>query len=597
MGKMTMKADARSCCSRLEFKERDMKKLWYLVLVMLFVSCGNSGLKERDNYRKLIKQGKIIEAIQFVEDNDFFNEEDNELLKHLELGMAHHIAGNYFQSTRHLDRAKEIHQKLFTVSLSKKAGSLVTNENFDIYYGYTYERSLIHFYLSLNHFLMFQQGFHEGFKLVDKDDNEKDVPRKELSASEKSTELQSARAELLGWDSYLKDQSNQKQGRSVFKVDLLAKTYGGFIHEAIGTSEDLQIALRLYKDAKLFLFRNYNAYMTFNKLNKKFRKDYDKLPKLKENEVKKKYVKMTPFQEELKDFLDFKILSITKNTDRRNYNKMVKLHEPSQKVLDRLKNEKETNIGIVYADGFIPSKIPSKQYYGFGAVLNDPKASGAAKAAAAIGAVAISLFAAQTLGLMPPPRKYTPIGAEFGYQTARLTGEHAAIAFELPKIKPLPVKESTEVTLSAGKDAKSLSMTVPVINPMGDIAHEAILEDSSSKYKKLGSRLVLKHLTAIMASYATYKALKNSGKAGFLAKQAAVLQYLAASKGIEASEKADVRYWSTLPATIRFVDMEVPEGDYQASVRELKGREVVKSLSLGGVKASKRKVLLSKRSL
>lgn len=575
-----------------------MKNIWCLALVFFLVSCGNSGLKERDKYRDLIKAGKVKEAIQFVEENEFFNDENNALLKNLELGMGHHLSGNYYQSTKYLDKAKEIHQKLFTVSLSKKAGTLVTNENFDIYYGYTYERSLIHFYLSLNHFLSYQKGYYEAYTVKDKDGNKKEVPKKELSVTEKQRELQGARAELLGWDTYLKDQANQKKGRSVFKVDLLAKTYGGFIHEAIGTSQDLQIALRLYKDAKLFLFRNYNAYSTFNKSNKMFRKDYKKLPKMKEEDVKKKYVKQTQFQEELKDFLDFKILKLTKKVDGRNYKKMVKRHKPTKKVLDRLKNEKsDSNVGVVYMHGFIPSKVPSKQYYGFGAVLNDPKASGAAKAAAAIGAVAISLFAAQTLGLMPPPRRYTPIGAEFGYQTARLTGEHAAIAFELPRIKPRPVKKTSNVVFTKGDGSNGIALDVPVINPMGDIAHEAIVEDSSSKYKKLGSRLVLKHLTAIMASYATYKALKNSGKAGFLAKQAAVLQYLAASKGIEASEKADVRYWSTLPSTIRFADIALPEGDYQATLKEFDGKNLTKSLPMGGIQASAGKKIISKRSL
>jgi hypothetical protein len=575
-----------------------MKNIWCLALVFLLMSCGNSGLKERDKYRNLIKQGKVKEAIQFVEENDFFNEEDNALLKNLELGMGHHLAGNYYQSTKYLDKAKQIHQKLFTVSLSKKAGSLVTNENFDVYYGYTYERSLIHFYLSLNHFLTYQKGYYEAYTAKDKDGNKKEVAKKELSITEKQTELQGARAELLGWDTYLKDQANQKKGRSVFKVDLLAKTYGGFIHEAIGTSSDLQIALRLYKDAKLFLFRNYNAYSTFNKVNKKFRKDYKKLPKMKEDEVKKKYVKQTPFQKNLKEFLDYKILRLTKKVDGRNYKKMLKRHKPSKAVLAKLKKTKaDSNVGVVYMDGFIPAKIPSKQYYGFGAVLNDPKASGPAKAAAAIGAVAISLFAAQTLGLMPPPRRYTPIGAEFGYQTARLTGEHAAIAFELPKIKAKPVKKSSSVFFAQGEGKKGIKLDIPVINPMGDIASEAIIEDSSSKYKKLGSRLVIKHLTAIMASYATYKALKNSGKAGFLAKQAAVLQYLAASKGIEASEKADVRYWSTLPATIRFADIALPKGDYQATLKEFAGKNVTKSLPLGDISANAGKKIISKRSL
>ena len=121
--------------------------------------------------------------------------------------------------------------------------------------------------------------------------------------------------------------------------------------------------------------------------------------------VQKKYVKKTQFQKELKDFLDFKILKLTKKIDGKNYKKELNIQKPTKKVLGRLKREKaDSNVGVVYTHGFIPPKVPSKQYYGFGAVLKNPKASGAAKAAAAIGAVAISIFAAKTLGLMPPPK-------------------------------------------------------------------------------------------------------------------------------------------------------------------------------------------------
>ena len=38
--------------------------------------------------------------------------------------------------------------------------------------------------------------------------------------------------------------------------------------EAFERSEDDQIALQLYKDAKLVLFRNYNAYKTYNTIAK-----------------------------------------------------------------------------------------------------------------------------------------------------------------------------------------------------------------------------------------------------------------------------------------------------------------------------------------
>mgnify|MGYP000293528267 CR=1 FL=1 len=77
-------------------------------------------------------------------------------------------------------------------------------------------------------------------------------------------------------------------------------------------------------------------------------------------------------------------------------------------------------------------------------------------------------------------------------------------------------------------------------------------------------RSVTKHATAIAASFATYKALGGgkSGNDNFLAKNAALIQYVGAAKLIEESEKADTRYWSTLPNEIRLIDLELIPGHY-----------------------------------
>jgi hypothetical protein len=66
-----------------------------------------------------------------------------------------------------------------------------------------------------------------------------------------------------------------------------------------------------------------------------------------------------------------------------------------------------------------------------------------------------------------------------------------------------------------------------------------------------------------MASFATYKALGGGGRENsFLARNAALLQYVGASKVIEESERADTRYWSTLPNEIRLVDFDLAAGVY-----------------------------------
>ena len=76
---------------------------------------------------------------------------------HMEQGLLYHLMGKTEDSLKHLSKAKNIHQKLYTISIKKKIQTLVTNETFDSYYGSLFERSLIHFYLTLGHFKLYQK--------------------------------------------------------------------------------------------------------------------------------------------------------------------------------------------------------------------------------------------------------------------------------------------------------------------------------------------------------------------------------------------------------------------------------------------------------
>ena len=77
--------------------------------------------------------------------------------------------------------------------------------------------------------------------------------------------------------------------------------------------------------------------------------------------------------------------------------------------------------------------------------------------------------------------------------------------------------------------------------------------------------------------------MKGTSAGKFFAKSAAVLQYVAASKAIEASEKADTRQWSTLPGSLRMIEFFLPKGEYSL---KLKGGIGGKTYSLGQVKVS-----------
>jgi len=557
------------------------KLIQYTLILLLVASCATGGRKDRGALRDLVGKGLYTEAHNLIKKSRFFQDEDSRLLKYYEKGLIFHIEGKYYQSVLELEKAKELGRKLYTVSLSKKAKTLVTNETYDVYYGPKYEQSIVHFYLALNHFLLSQTGVHEGYTLQHKDEKPKIIPEKILSKQEKRDELYKARAEIVAWDSLLSTWRSERAGRKIYKNDLMAKIFGGYIHEAIDSAADRNIALQLYKDAKILLFQNYNSYKTFNKSHKKFNKNFSKLSSLKKSKVESDYVSKTKFQQELGDYLDKKILILTKRIRPRDFKKQVRILSPSKKVLAAVKksSKKGSNVAIVLQKGFIPKKIASKQYYGLGKAIG--KNNGAAK----VGSAILTVFAADILGLLPPPNTYNPAGAYVGLNVAQVAVENSSISFELPKIQPSRISDQTVVEVYNKAGTLVRKKVVPVINPLGDIATQAVDEESGSLYPKLGSRLATKHVVAILASFATYNAMKSSSSGKFFAKNAAVLQYVAASKAIEASEKADTRQWSTLPSSLRMIEFYLPKGEYTLKLK-LKGSGTGKTYSIGQVKVS-----------
>jgi len=530
-----------------------------LALILFLISaCGSGGHKERQELRALVNAGQYDKAIEYVEKSAFYAKEDVALLKNLELGLIHNYAGNYYQSAKYLEKAKEIHQKLFTVSIGSAAKTLVMNDNADIYYGQKYERSLIHFYLALDHYLLSQLGVYEGYK-----QGEKVIAEQKLSRDQARLELMGARAEILAWDSYLEWLKNDRQGESVFKNDLLAKLFGGIIHERMGSGSDLETALQLYKDAKILVFRNYNAYPTFNASAVKFKQDFKKLPKLGEEKVKKDYVRSTVFEDELNDFLDYKILSLTKRLRPSGLKETIRQIGANPKIVEKVQKEgrDQPNVSLIVQDGMIPQKIPVTSYYSLESALTPDNPTETQKKIAQIGSQVIMIFAASQLGLLPPPNNYSPVGMEIGVRVAAVAASGMAIGFELPGMENKPIEKQMAVRVYDEKGGHIKDYHLPVVNPLVDLAREAIAEDSASRYTRIGIRLATKHLTAILASYGTYSLMKN--KAGdWLAKSAAVAQYMAAAQGIAATEKADTRYWSTLPSNFRMIDMLLPKGKY-----------------------------------
>lgn len=543
------------------------------ISLILFGCASSGGLKTRDSLRKKLQLKQFNESLALLRESKFYKKKESELLLHLEEGLIYHAMGLYALSNKALDQSRNIYKKLYTESLKGKIKSLIANDNYDVYYGETYERSLINFYKALNYFLIYQKGT----KKVGTDKKLKTV---NLNDSERKDHLYKARAEVVEWDSFLSTKIEAKKGNSVFKNDLLSKTFGAFIHESIGTRDELQIALQLYKDAKTLLFRNYNAYKSFNLNSKKFKGDFQKLPQMKKKKVEDEYVSKTPIQNQLIDFLDLKLLQITKEIRPKEHKKLLKKLKAKKRGMT--KNLRLSNVAIIFQNGIIPKKVGSKQYYSLEKALTPDNPTAGSRAAAKIGSQIITIFAASKLGLIPAPKEYSPIGTHLGIQMAALAADGLAISFELPVVKSQPVENIISLSFTDEKGKEVLSKEMVLINPLGDIAQEAIIEHSSSRYWRLGSRLASKHLTSIVAAIVTYNLSQPTMGKGF-AKLAAMAQYATTLNVIKSSEKADTRYWSTLPAEIRLINIFLPKGKFTVKAKINKKGHAGNVLDLGSI--------------
>lgn len=508
-----------------------------ILSLSLIIGCATGGRKAHLKLRELTNESKYSEAISFVKSEEFFFEEHSKLLKLLELGVLFQLSGNYYQSLKIFDKAQNLSNKLFTKSISKKMLSSITNDNLENYYGEKYERSLIRFYQAVNHYSLYQLGSYESYTKtvkIKKDGKntivKKIVAKQILTKNQSRKHLSAARATILEWDSLLENYRSVIAGDNTYKIDLMAKLFGAYIHEQIGTRSDLSIAKNLYKDAKKYLFRNYNLYSSFNNKSKKFSNNYSKLPNMSKKKVKSIYVEETIYAKGLIDYIDSRLKDLKKGNTH--------------------------NLKIIIQDGFIAEKnarrihfpIPFRRLRSVGSGGGD-----------------ILSFTADLLSIA--------------------AGTIPTISFELPEIK---VKNNSShifviVKNIDGKIVKESASAL--VNPLSDIAAQTLDSKIKSKYTKLGVRLVTKHVAAIAAAYVIFK--KSGG--GLQGKMLAAISYAAANKLIAASAVVDLRFWSTLPRNMRISSLKLKDGKYNLflKVKDTQGERVIKSQSFEILKGKK----------
>lgn len=76
--------------------------------------------------------------------------------------------------------------------------------------------------------------------------------------------------------------------------------------------------------------------------------------------------------------------------------------------------------------------------------------------------------------------------------------------------------------------------------------------------------------------------MQDKGRGAFAGTVASV-SYFAAAKGILASEKADLRYWSTLPSNIHMANLKLKKGDYTVKYSTVGQKGKVSEKDLGNI--------------
>lgn len=487
-------------------------------------------------YRNAYAAQDFEKAATLLEKSDLKKDQKSILLWHLEKGTLSLSQGKEDEAVANFQTALDLIEKLYTTKLSSKTSSFLINDASDEFYGASYERSYAHYYLAKS---LYSRYLKTGNKL----------------------DLQGARATILSWDTYFTDLQRSVSSKTLYSTDLMLKVFGGQIHEVSEIRNDKQISLQLYKDALGILNTQGGIFSIFNQKNTDYIKFFEK-----EGKANDKLYIGTSARDDLKDFLHFKILSLTKEIRSGDFEKELKALNPNEKV--KKKAAKGTgNVVLVIEEGLIPQKVGKPFNFGIKGAMNSVDNPGAKTFIATVGTEFVTAFAMNKLGMIPE-RTANAGSFIFAHDVTRLAVQEAAVEFELPMIENVSLVQRLELFVLNDKGVVVKRSPLPVVSENGDIARVVLEEDVVSRYVKTGTRVAVRHLLAIVAAMKVYQGLMRGNQDGgdFLAKTAAMATYVGAAKGIAALEKADTRHWTTLPQALRMSELHLKPGNYKVAI-------------------------------
>lgn len=545
-----------------------------LLLLLVLGGCGSSQRDALRAYRDAFAVGDFPRARELLKKAELEKEPKSKLLLYMERGRLNYASGDFKAAASDFEAAIELIDAQYTKSVTREASKWVINDASGEFFGAPYERSWLFYHQALAHWRIYQEG--------------------KLPAEEARRHLFSARAALLAWDSFFQEWQRATGGKTLYRHDLAAKIIAGEVHEATGIRADLQIALQLYKDGWKLLNTLSPAYASFNKDSAEYSGELESaLNDTAEFKVPTKHRVATGFATETRNFLLDKIVSLTQSL---RANELSQLPAQLGVTSDEIKKaaHKKGNVAFVLEEGVMPPKSAEEinlGIKGLAALSKDPKTSAQI---ARVGSEVMAAFAVNMLGL--GPRKVTDVGRFTATHNLMTVAAHeAAIAFEVPIIQPGTAPQEFWLVIRDSKGQEVATSPWSVVTHLEDVARQNLEEESSQRILRTGVRVAVKHITAIIAAMAVYKSLaKNEKEDNLLAKYAAVGSYIAATKGIAYSERADTRAWLTLPRTLRIAEFDLKPGAYKAELSQKSEQNTFKILrALGDVTVANERAIFT----
>ena len=575
-----------------------MKTKLLLICLLTVIGCAQKTRKEQASLRNAFEKKDFSTASYLLDQSSLKKDKKNRLLYLMERGNILYYQGNYKDASDIYMEANQLVDKLYTKSIREKLVSSILNDTGQTFYGSVFERSLLYYYQAMSFYKLHLSGEYQ--REVKQDDGKILTETIKLTKAQRKKLKNNVRNSLMAWDSFFSDIKRMKGVKTFLKDDLVSKTIAAKLHYYLNTRRDKEIALQLYKDAKEILVRVGPAYKTFNKDFKKYNLD---LRKVYDGDLSKKKLKsknLTNTYQNTIDYIDYRILKITKEIRKSKFKRTVKFLKPRKEILSLVKKEKTTNVSVLLEVGHI-NQLQGKDYsLNLRSALKNVESPTSKALIEGIGIPILTAFAMGPLGLGYVSH-HGNVSIYSSHRVGTTIMKEVGIEFEMPYVEESNDHDHFEIHVYQ-EDKLIEKKSLALLSSLSDTAFINSQEMIENSFKSRSIRVGVKYAVAIAAAYGTYKKVQESAGELF-AKPAAITQFLVSSKAIKESEKADARHWSLLPSSLMSLDMRLKPGNYRLELVELKALKkdqsgvITRKLNLGDIVVeSKKKSLFSYRA-